>query len=104
MKIIKHQKDDADKIIEGTNHKKIDPDAAFFLKKAANLDLEFEPDEEGVDMCQSLERKYKEKEITGAIEILREDGKSDEDIIARIIKKYNVTKEYVVSILSPKTA
>ncbi len=39
MQIIKHQKDDADKIIEGTNHRRIDRDAAFFLKKAANLDL-----------------------------------------------------------------
>ncbi len=104
MKIIKHQKDDADKIIEGTNHKKIDPDAAFFLKKAANLDLEFEPDEEGVDMCQSLEKRFMKERIISAIELLREDGKSDEDIIARIIKKYNVTKEYVVSLLSPKSA
>lgn len=39
MQIIKHQKDDADKIIEGTNHRRIDRDAAFFLKKAANQDL-----------------------------------------------------------------
>lgn len=62
MQIIKHQKDDADKIIEQTNHRKIDPDAAFFLKKAANLDLEFEVKDGGIDMCESLQKKYKEKE------------------------------------------
>ena len=103
MKTIKHQKTDADKIIEETDHRKVDPDAAFFLKKAANLDLEFEVEDGGVDMCVSLERKYKEKEIAGAIGILRDDGRSDSDIVERIIQKYKVTKEYVQELLSPKT-
>ena len=102
MKIIKHQKDDADKIIEGMNHRKIDPDAAFFLKTAAKLDLEFDREEDGIDMCESLERRYREKEITGAIEYMKDDGKSDEDIIAWIIKKYQVTRDYVLALLAPK--
>ena len=102
MKIIKHQKYDADKIIEGTNHRKIDPDAAFFLKKAANLDLEFEIEEGGVDMCESLKKKEQRDKITGAIEYMKYDGKSDEDIIAWIIKKYQVTRDYVLALLSPK--
>ena len=102
MKIIKHQKDDADKIIEGMNHRKIDPDAAFFLKTAAKLDLEFDREEDGIDMCESLERRYREKEITGAIEYMKYDGKSDEDIIAWIIKKYQVTRDYVLALLAPK--
>ena len=55
-------------------------------------------------MCESLERRYKEKKVSGAIDILREDGKSDEDIIERIIRKYGVTKEYVLALLAPKTA
>ena len=57
MKVIKHQKDDADKIIEGSNHRKIDPDAAFFLKEAAKLDLDFDREEDGIDMCESLKKK-----------------------------------------------
>lgn len=36
MKIIKHQKDDADKIIENSEHRKIDSDAAFLLRKLRN--------------------------------------------------------------------
>lgn len=60
MKVIKHQKDDADKIIEGSNHRKIDPDAAFFLKEAAKLDLDFDREEDGIDMCESLKKKSRE--------------------------------------------
>lgn len=104
MKIIKHQKDDADKIIEGTNHRKIDADAAYFLKRAANLDLEFEETDGGVDMCQSLEKRYKEKEVKGAIEGMRLMGASDNDIVTKIMEKFNVTKEYVIALLSPKSA
>lgn len=55
-------------------------------------------------MCKSLENKYKEKEVMGAIGILKNDGKSDEDIIERIIKKYNVTKDYVLALLTPQKA
>ena len=53
-------------------------------------------------MCESLERRYREKEITGAIEYMKYDGKSDEDIIAWIIKKYQVTRDYVLALLAPK--
>ena len=104
MQVLKHQKDDADKIIEGTNHRKIDPDAAFFLKEAANLDLEFDIEEDGIDMCKSLENKYKEKEVTGAIEGMRIAGMNDNDIIAKIIENFHVTKDYVLALLTPQKA
>ena len=104
MQIIKHQKDDADKIIEGTNHRKIDVDAAYFLKKAANLDLEFEETDGGVDMCESLKKKEQRDKVAGAIEGMRLMGASDNDIVAKIIENFNVTKEYVMALLSPKSA
>jgi len=104
MQIIKHQKDDADKIIEGTNHRKIDPDAAFFLKKAANLDLEFEIEEDGVDMCESLKKKELRDRVSAVIEAYKADGKSDEDIIVKVLKLYDVTKEYVIALLTPQKA
>ena len=104
MQIIKHQKDSADKIIEGTNHRKIDPDAAYFLKKAANLDMEITEEDGGVDMCESLERRYKEMKIMGVIEYMKDEGKSDSDIIDKVIEKYKVTKEYVMELLALKTA
>ena len=104
MQVLKHQKEDADKIIGATNHRRIDRDTAFFLNRAVNLGLEFDEKEDTVDMCESMERRYKKEKITGAIEILKEDGKSDEDIIARIVQKYQVTRDYVISLLAPKTA
>lgn len=57
-----------------------------------------------VDMCVSLERKYKEKEIDGAIKILKSTGISDNDIISKIVETFSVTKEYVLELLYPKTA
>lgn len=104
MQVIKHQGDDADKIIEENGHRKIDPDAAMFLKTAANLDLEFEREEAGIDMCESLERRYKKEKITGAIEGMRMMGASDNDIVSKIVEKFNVTRDYVLSLLAPKTA
>ncbi len=103
MQIIKHQKNDADKIIEKTNHRTIDSDAAFFIKEAAKLDLEFERKETGIDMCESLKKKEQRDKITGAIEVYREYGESDEDIIQKIIRKFDVTREFVTSLMSLAT-
>jgi len=103
MQIIKHQKVDADKIIEKTNHRKIDADAAFFIKEAAKLDLEFERKETEIDMCESLKKKEQRDKITSAVEVYREYGESDEDIIKKIIKKYDVTREFVTSLMSLAT-
>ncbi len=104
MKLIKHQSDDADEIILQTNHRKFSPETAYFLNSAIKLGLEFEEEEGGVDMCKSLENRDKKMKISGAIEMLRLDGASDEDIIAKVMKLYNVTKEYVVALLAPQKA
>ena len=104
MKVIKHQKEDADEVIKETNHRKIDRDTAFFLNRAVNLGLEYDEKDGGIDMCLALDKKYKEKEVTGAIEAYRDCGTSDEDIIERVIKKFNVTKEYVLELLAPQKA
>ena len=102
MKVIKHQKEDADTIIKGTNHRKIDHDTAFFLNRAVNLGLEYEEENGGIDMCLALDKKYKEKEITGAIKVLRSLGTSESDIKVKIIEMFDVTTEYVTDLLSPQ--
>ena len=99
FRIIKHQKDDADKIIEETNHKRIDPDAAFFLRRAANLELEIERREDGIDMCEALEKRFKREEVTGAIKMLKLMKKEDGEIISIIIENYHVNKEYVLELM-----
>lgn len=102
MKVIKHQSEDADSVIMATNHEKIDPETAVFLNRAVNLQLEYEDELGGVDMCKAMEKRDQRKEVTGAIKAYRLDGASDEDIITKVMKLYNVTREYVLALLAPK--
>lgn len=104
MKVIKHQKEDADEVIKETNHRKIDRDTAFFLNRAVNLGLEYEEKDGGIDMCLAMEKKQKKDEINGAIKGMRIAGMSDGDIITKIIENFNVTKEYVLDLLVPNKA
>ena len=104
MNVIKHQSDNADEIIGATNHRKIDRDTAVFLNTAVKLNLEYEEETGGVDMCLAMEKKEKRDEVNGAIKGMRIAGMSDNDIVAQIIKNFNVTKEYVLALLSPQKA
>ena len=61
MNILKHQKDGADRIIEQTNHKKVDMDTAVFLNRVAKLGLEFNETEDSVDMCVALDNRIKKR-------------------------------------------
>ena len=104
MKVIRHQSEDADRVIMATDHEKIDRETAEFLNRAVNLNLEYEEEAGGVDMCIAMEKKEKKDKITEAIEIYHEYGESDEFIIDKITKKFNVTKDYVLSILKGQVA
>lgn len=94
----------ADKLIIQTNHRKIDRGTAFFLNAVAKLDLEYVEKKGGIDMCEALEKRYKEKEINGAVSVLKALGKSDNEIIKSVMDTFKVTKKYVISILNPKKA
>ncbi len=100
MEVIKHQSKDADEVIGRTNHKKIDRDTALFLNTAVKLNLEYEEETGGVDMCKAMENRDKRNEINGAIMGMRIAGMSENDIITKIIENFNVTKEYVLALLN----
>ena len=102
MKVIKHQSDDADRVIMATNHRKIDSETAMFLNRAVNLKLEFEDEQGGVDMCLAMEKKEKKDKITGVIQGMQLMGASDNDIINKITEVFHVTREYVLALLIPK--
>ncbi len=55
-------------------------------------------------MCKAPERRYQEKEVTGAIKAFRLEGLSDEDIIMKGMKLYRVTREYVPALLKAQAA
>lgn len=102
MKLIKHQSEDADELIIREGHRKISAETAHFLNAAMRLNLEYEVEPGGVDMCKAMEKRDQHQKITGAIDVLRLDGVSDEDIITKVMKLYNVTREYVLALLAPK--
>lgn len=104
MRVIKHQKEDADKVIRETDHRKIDRDTAFFLNRAVNLGLEYEEEKGGIDMCLAMEKKQKRDEINGVIKFLRMSGSDENDIIKKITETFDVTKEYVMALLAPQKA
>ncbi len=100
MEVIKHQSSDADEVIGRTNHRKIDRDTALFLNSAVKLNLEYEEETGGVDMCLAMERKQKRDEITGAIKLMKYQGASENDIIKEMMEMFNVTKDYVLPLLT----
>ena len=104
MKLLKHQSEDADELIIREGHRKVSSETAYFLNAAMKLNLEFEVEPGGVDMCKAQEKNNLKREVTGAIKAYRLDGTSDEDIVTKVMKLYNVTKEYVLALLAPKQA
>ncbi|MBR1710827.1 MAG: hypothetical protein IJ719_18710 [Clostridia bacterium] len=104
MKPLMHQSNDADEVIAQEGHRKVSPETAYFLKAAMKLDFEFEDEAGGVDMCKSIEKRYKEKEVTGAIKCMRSMGASENDIISKMVEIFHVTEEYVRPLLAPKQA
>ena len=104
MKVYKYLKAGAVEVIEATNHEKIDRDTAVFLNTTAKLGLEFDEKEEAIDMCKAMEDYTKKVKIISIIDYMRDEGKSESDIIDKIIDKYHVTKEYVLALLNPQKA
>lgn len=104
MKLLKHQSEDADELIVREGHRKVSAETAYFLNAAMKLNLEFEEESGGVDMCKAMEKRDQKKEVTGAIKAYRLDGASDADIITKVLKLYDVTKDYVLALLAPKQA
>lgn len=74
----------------------------MFLNTAVKLNLEYEEETGGVDMCLAMEKKEKRDRILGVIDYMRDEGKSEKDIAEKIIEKFHVTKDYVLALLSPQ--
>ena len=57
----------------------------------------------GALKCLAQEKRERKIRILEAIEVYREFGTSDEDIIQKILKKFDVTKDYVFPLLNQKS-
>ena len=69
-----------------------------------NFNMESDEKKDSIDMCQAMEDNDKKIRIVGAIEMLRMEGTAVEAIIAKVMKVYNVTREYVMTILNAQVA
>lgn len=98
---LKYSQTKAMDVLLETNHKRFDRESGEFIGKALGIDLKFsEPKEEGeVDVSKAAQEFALRERIKGAIDMLRDDGLSDSEIIKRVTKKYDVTEEYVLDLM-----
>jgi len=104
LKALKYEKVGADKILEESTYEQIDRKTVEFLNAVANLKLELSEKEDQVDMFESIQNKYKKMMIIGAINGMRDVGVADDDIVVRVMKLYDVTREYVVDLMKTEAA
>lgn len=105
MNALKYQRDKRITDVFLSTTKRIDKNTAEFVNRVANLGLEYVDDGKGgYDVCRGMEENNKMREVSGAIKVLRATGTEDKDIIDKIVENFNVTKEYVMELLAPKTA
>ena len=103
MWLMKHKSSDGATLLESEKKDmKVSPETARFLNAAINLKIDYEEEQGDVDMCNSFQRRYKEKEVTGAIDAYRDAGFSDEEIIERVTRRLDVDREYVLALLAQK--
>jgi len=55
-------------------------------------------------MCKAMEDNNRKMKVTGIIDYLRSEGASDETIIMKVMKLYDVTREYDLAILKEMAA
>ena len=72
--------------------------------KVADLELEFDDKEEKVNMCKAMDNAYKKQKVIGAIKAYQFDNTSDDVIVSKVMRLFNVSKEYVLELLSPEKA
>ena len=53
-------------------------------------------------MCKAMDDNNRKMKISGAIMGMRMAGMSDNDITSKITETFQVTKEYVLALLSPQ--
>lgn len=72
-------------------------------RKSYKLNLEYEQNEEMVDMCKAMEDYTLQQKVIGSIETMRELGMSDDKIISIVKKLFDVSDDYVLALLTPQT-
>ncbi len=105
FKFIKYSKD-KNKLIEVLNNdsifQDIDRETAELIRDVTGTSFNLNESEDNINMCVAINQMIQEEKILEAIEIYREYGESDEYIINKLMSKFKVAREYIVSLLSPQ--
>lgn len=104
MQVIKHQNEiGVAEIIR--NAPKVDVASADMIAEVAKIKFEKNVDEEGeMDMCKGMEEYKVNVEIEAVIKAYKAIGMNDDGIIDTIVSNFQVTKEYVKSLMEAKPA
>ncbi|MCR4889903.1 MAG: hypothetical protein K5979_12105 [Ruminococcus sp.] len=104
MQVIKHQNEvGVAEIIK--NAPKVDVASADMIAEVANVKFEKAIDEKGeMDMCKGMEEYTLRVKIKEVIQVYRDFGKTDEEIIKAMVEKYHISAEYVKSLMEAKPA
>ena len=104
MQVIKHQNEiDVADIIR--NAPKVDVASADMIAEVAKIKFEKNADEEGeMDMCKGMEEYTLKTKVLAVIDYLRTVNTSQNDIVKEIVKTFNVSEDYVKSLLEAKPA
>ena len=104
MQVIKHQNEVGVADIL-RNAPKVDVASADMIAEVANVKFEKTIDEKGeMDMCKGMEEYTLRVKIEEVIQVYKDFGKSDEEIIRAMVERYHVSAEYVKSLMETKPA
>jgi len=104
LKALKYEKVGAYEVLKELTYERIDRKTVEFLNAVANLKLELSEKEDQVDMFESIQNYNKKMMIMGAIKLARDEGYSDDAIIAKMMRSFDVTREYVLDLMKTEAA
>lgn len=104
MQVIKHQNEvGVAEIIK--NAPKVDEASADMIADVANVKFEKVIDEKGeMDMCKGMEEYTLRTRVLSIIDYLKMKNTPVDEIIDEVVKTFDVTEEYVKSLMEAKPA
>ncbi|MBQ9009441.1 MAG: hypothetical protein IJ088_08950, partial [Clostridia bacterium] len=99
MRVLKHQKEGAAKILYDPKYEQVEPESANAANDIAKLGLKIVVEKGVANMCRSMKEHDQETRILELIDYLKDEGKTKEEIINKILKRFPVTAEYVESLM-----
>ncbi len=94
LKVVKYQNDDKVTEVIG-EQESTDLDTASFITAYTHFEFMYEKNSKEVNIMNGLERREQKMMVLSAIDILKELGKTDEDIVDLVSERHQVTPDYV---------